>query len=64
MLEAELDKDLPIPNALRTVADLVAERSGTDWPGIIAERIGVSQMQVSRLLRRALTRLRTEIGDA
>ena len=41
MLEAELDKDLPIPNALRTVADLVAERSGTDWPGIIAERIGV-----------------------
>ncbi|MEL7719423.1 DUF2309 domain-containing protein [Citromicrobium bathyomarinum] len=41
MLEVELDKDVPIPNALRTVADLVAERSGTDWPGIIAERIGV-----------------------
>ena len=30
----------------------------------IAERIGVCQMQVSLMLRRALTRLRTEIGDA
>jgi RNA polymerase sigma-B factor len=29
----------------------------------IAERIGVSQMQVSRLIRRALTRLRTVAGE-
>jgi RNA polymerase sigma-B factor len=30
----------------------------------IAERIGVSQMQISRLIRRALTRLRTVAGEA
>ncbi|WP_137181028.1 YbcC family protein [Roseomonas sp. AR75] len=28
------------PRALPTVADLVAEATGTDWPGIIAERLG------------------------
>jgi RNA polymerase sigma-B factor len=29
----------------------------------IAERIGVSQMHVSRLIRRALERLRNDLGD-
>ncbi|WP_198373352.1 putative inorganic carbon transporter subunit DabA, partial [Roseomonas rosulenta] len=29
-----------LPQALPTIADLVAEATGTDWPGIIAERIG------------------------
>lgn len=30
----------PTPKALPTVANLAAEVSGVDWPGIIAERIG------------------------
>jgi uncharacterized protein YbcC (UPF0753/DUF2309 family) len=30
----------PAPVALPTVADLAAEVSGSDWPGIVAERIG------------------------
>lgn len=30
----------------------------------IAARLGVSQMQVSRLLARVLSRLRAELGDA
>ncbi|WP_049975881.1 YbcC family protein [Azospirillum sp. B506] len=30
----------PSPKALPTVADLAAEASGTDWPGLIAERFG------------------------
>lgn len=29
------------PVALATIADLAAEVTGTDWPGIIAERLGV-----------------------
>jgi RNA polymerase sigma-B factor len=41
---------------LRFVEDLTQSQ--------IAERIGVSQMQVSRLIRRSLTRLRTVAGDA
>ncbi len=28
------------PEALPTIADLAAEASGTDWPGLLAERIG------------------------
>ncbi|PRY93103.1 hypothetical protein BCF33_1969 [Hasllibacter halocynthiae] len=30
----------PLPEALPTVALLAAEASGTDWPGLVAERIG------------------------
>lgn len=30
----------PAPQALPTVADLAAEASGTDWPGLLAERFG------------------------
>ncbi|WP_439611771.1 YbcC family protein [Reyranella sp.] len=33
-------RDLPPPVALPTVADLAADVSGIDWPGLIAERIG------------------------
>jgi hypothetical protein len=32
--------DAQPPQALETVADLAAEASGTDWPAIIADRIG------------------------
>lgn len=32
--------DTPKPSALPTIADLAAKVSGTDWPGIIAERFG------------------------
>ncbi|MGG5889701.1 YbcC family protein [Falsiroseomonas sp. HC035] len=39
-LRAALDKPAPPPSALPTIADLVAEATGTDWPGIIAERLG------------------------
>ena len=51
-----------LPEQERVVVSLrfFGERSQSQ----IAERIGVSQMQVSRLLRRALERLRTEIGDS
>ncbi len=51
-----------LPEQERVVVSLrfFGERSQSQ----IAERIGVSQMQVSRLLRRALARLRTEIGDS
>ncbi len=30
----------PAPQALKTVADLAAKASGTDWPGLIANRFG------------------------
>ncbi len=39
-LRAALAVPAPTPAALPTVADLVAEATGTDWPGIIAERLG------------------------
>ncbi|WP_071672565.1 YbcC family protein [Nioella nitratireducens] len=40
-ITAALDKDAPAPKALPTVADLAAEVSGIDWPGLIEDRIGV-----------------------
>ncbi len=40
-LKAAAAKARPAPVALPTVADLVAEASGTDWPGLIADRFGV-----------------------
>lgn len=33
--------DGPRPRALPTIADLAAEVSGIDWPGLIADRLGV-----------------------
>ena len=39
-LRAALAAPVAAPAALPTVADLVAEATGTDWPGIIAERLG------------------------
>lgn len=39
-LKQAIARDLPPPVALPTVADLAAEVSGIDWPGLIAERLG------------------------
>ncbi len=39
-LRAALAAPEPAPAPLPTVADLVAEVTGTDWPAIIAERLG------------------------
>ena len=39
-LSAAAKVDAPAPKALPTVADLAAKVSGTDWPAIVAERIG------------------------
>jgi RNA polymerase sigma-B factor len=45
--------------------EILRLRFAEDMPQTaIAERVGCSQMQVSRLLRRALERLREEAGDA
>ncbi|SJZ73601.1 hypothetical protein SAMN02745126_02083 [Enhydrobacter aerosaccus] len=33
-------REAPAPAALPTVADLAARASGTDWPGLVAERLG------------------------
>ena len=39
-LKRELDRGSVAPSAIPTVADLAAQVSEIDWPGIIAERIG------------------------
>lgn len=39
-LKAAAQLPAPAPRALPTVADLAARASGTDWPGLIAERFG------------------------
>ncbi|MBS0559900.1 MAG: DUF2309 domain-containing protein [Proteobacteria bacterium] len=39
-LKAAAATPAPAPRGLPTVADLAAAASGTDWPGIIAERLG------------------------
>ena len=39
-LKAAAASDAPKPIALPTIADLAAEISGIDWPGLIAERFG------------------------
>ena len=39
-LKAAAGLPSPAPQPLPTVADLAAAASGTDWPGLIAERIG------------------------
>ena len=39
-LRDALDRPAPPPVPIPTVADLAADASGTDWPGLIAERVG------------------------
>ena len=39
-LKAAATREVPKPRALPTIADLAAEVSGVDWPGLIAERFG------------------------
>lgn len=41
LLKARLATDSPTPRALPTVAALAAERTGTDWPAIIARSFGL-----------------------
>lgn len=38
---AALNSEAPQPQALPTVAELAAEVSGTDWPSLIEDRIGI-----------------------
>jgi uncharacterized protein YbcC (UPF0753/DUF2309 family) len=40
-LKAAASAHRPPPSALPTVADLAAAASGIDWPGLVAERIGL-----------------------
>lgn len=40
-LKASLNDESPAPEALPTVAELAADVSGIDWPGLIDNRIGV-----------------------
>ncbi len=39
-IKAALEDDTPEPKAFPTVAELAAEVSGIDWPGLIEDRIG------------------------
>jgi uncharacterized protein YbcC (UPF0753/DUF2309 family) len=39
-LKAALGAPAPKPEALPTIADIAADVSGIDWPGLIAERLG------------------------
>ena len=39
-IKAALGREAPTPGALPTVAELAAEVSGIDWPGLIEDRIG------------------------
>jgi uncharacterized protein YbcC (UPF0753/DUF2309 family) len=39
-LQAAARSPAPTPKALPTVAELAAEASGTDWPGLLADRFG------------------------
>ena len=39
-LKAAAARDPSRPRALPTIADLAAEASGVDWPGLIADRVG------------------------
>lgn len=39
-LKAQAKRPAPAPEALPSIADLAADISGIDWPGLIAERIG------------------------
>ncbi|GAA4771368.1 YbcC family protein [Novosphingobium ginsenosidimutans] len=39
-LQAAIALDRPAPAALANVAELAAKASGTDWPGIVADRMG------------------------
>ena len=39
-LKAAVRDETPPPNALPTIADLAADASRIDWPGIIADRVG------------------------
>lgn len=40
-LKAVVQRAAPVPQALPTIADLAAQVSGIDWPGLIADRFGV-----------------------
>ncbi|MCB4455701.1 YbcC family protein [Leisingera sp. McT4-56] len=40
-VKAALGNPAPVPKALPTVAELAADVSGVDWPGLIEDRIGV-----------------------
>jgi RNA polymerase sigma-B factor len=53
---------LPLPKRERRIVDLRFRQDLTQYQ--IAERIGISQMHVSRLLGKSLSRLRTAMAPA